>query len=231
MSEHLVILPGLLCDACMFQNQLQAFNASVVSGFYGGAIRIVDMAKYALKQMPERCALLGHSMGARVALEIMRIAPARVTRLALADTGIHVPKPGEAEKRHALLDLGRRHGSGALVDAWLPPMIGSAHRSDPKLFAMLHAMAVKAGVLTYEAQIAALLSRPDPSAILPKIRCPTFAIVGRDDEWSPVDQHQQIIDQIPGAQLRVIENAGHMAPTEEPERFNQAVREWLSYQP
>ena len=104
----LVILPGLICDSRMFGETLAAFPESrVMGGFYGGADRIEAMADHVLARMPARAALLGHSMGARVALEIIRKTPDRVERLALVDTGVHPVKPGEREGRYRLRDLGR----------------------------------------------------------------------------------------------------------------------------
>lgn len=227
--DPLVILPGLLCDSRMFGAQISAFGATVVDGFYGASDRIEAMAEYALARMPARCALLGHSMGARVALEIWRRAPTRVARLALVDTGVHPVHAGEAAARYALRDLGREAGSAALVDAWLPPMIGPARRGDPEPVAMLRAMCVDAGVAVFERQIEALLNRPDAEAVLPTIDCPAFAIVGSDDDWSPAAQHAAIVAHIPGAQLRVVADAGHMLPAEAPERFNEVLLEWLTW--
>lgn len=108
----LVILPGLMCDSRMFGHQIRVFEGQCINGFYGGADNIEAMIDYVLARMPARCALLGHSMGARVALELYRRAPERVARLALADTGVHPVRPGEAEKRFALRDLGRSAGAG-----------------------------------------------------------------------------------------------------------------------
>ncbi|MGD9809871.1 MAG: alpha/beta fold hydrolase, partial [Sphingobium sp.] len=193
----------------------------------GGASRIEDMADYALANMPPRCALLGHSMGGRVALEIYRKAPRRVQRLALACTGIHPVQPGEEDGRHRLRDLGRTDGIGALVDSWLPPMIATAGRTDTDLIDVLRSMCVDAGLSTYENQIAALLNRPSVAGLLPSIACPAFVIAGSEDEWAPVCQHKTIAAAIPGAKLRIIEGAGHMAPAEMPDAFNAIIREWL----
>ena len=228
-TEPLVILPGLLCDSRMFRSQLAAFSGFAVDGFYGGADRISGMVDYALARLPERCALFGHSMGARVAIELYRRAPERVARLALADTGVHPVRPGEADKRYALRNLGREKGAEALVAAWLPNMIGPSRQDDPSLVDMLRTMAQDAGVRTYERQIEALLGRPDAAAVLPHIDCPTFIIVGRDDNWSPVGQHEELARAIPVAQLRIVENAGHMAPAEAPDAFNEVLWEWLCW--
>ncbi|WP_093017504.1 alpha/beta fold hydrolase [Sphingobium sp. YR768] len=224
----LVILPGLICDSRMFGETLAAIpDSMVIDGFYGGADRIEAMADYALAQMPERCALLGHSMGARVALEVIRKAPERVERLALVDTGIHPVKPGEQDGRYRLRDLGRVQGMAALVTEWLPPMMGFAGLRDEALMDRLYAMAVSAGISTFEAQIEALLHRPVVDGLLPTIACPTLVAVGRQDQWSPVGQHEAIAAAIPDARLRVVEHAGHMMPAESPQAFNQIVREWL----
>jgi len=224
-----VILPGLLCDGRMFAGQLSAFPGSaVIGGFYGGADSIEAMADYALLRMPTRCALLGHSMGARVAIEVCRKAPERVTRLALADTGIHPVRPGEREKRHALRDLGREQGFGALVDAWLPPMIGPSRREDPALYAALREMCMAAGQAVFEAQVEALLNRPDAAEVLAKLACPVSLIVGERDEWSTPEQHRAIAEMLGGAPLTVVADAGHMAPAERSGPFNQAIRDWLA---
>jgi pimeloyl-ACP methyl ester carboxylesterase len=227
--EPLVILPGLLCDSRMFAAQIEKLGASVVDGFYGGSDSIEAMASYALDRMPARCALLGHSMGGRVALAVWQRAPERVTRLALASTGVHDIKAGEAEKRFALKDIGRVQGDEALVDAWLPSMIGPSHRQDPSLLAELKAMAVSAGTATYERQVSALLHRPAATSVLATITCPTLVIVGADDSWSPIHQHQAIAAAIGGARLRIIPGAGHMTPAEAPEPFNEMLRDWLSW--
>ena len=229
-AAPLVFLPGLICDRRMFTAQLATFDgATVIEGYYGGARTLADMAAYALERMPERFSLLGHSMGARVALEVMRAAPDRIERLALADTGIHLPRPGEQESRFAFRDLGRREGAAALVDAWLPGMMSKRALADATLMQRLRAMAISAGVEVYEAQIEALLARRSVEAVLPGITYPTLVIVGEEDRWSPVAQHEEIAALIPGARLRIIAEAGHMAPAEQPEAFNAALAEWLSW--
>ncbi|MCJ2181776.1 alpha/beta hydrolase [Novosphingobium sp. 1949] len=234
MPESLVILPGLLCDSAMFGAQLDAFeNAQVIDGFYGGADRLEAMADYALERMPARVSLMGHSMGARVALEVCRKAPERVARLALADTGIHPVRAGEADKRYALRDLGRTQGFAALVDAWLPPMIGPARRHEDDLYEALQAMCLRAGQAVYEAQIEALLNRPEVEDLLGRLCCPVALIVGEADAWSPPSQHAEIAQFIAPhwadtCPLSTIAGAGHMAPAEAPEAFNTALRRWLA---
>ncbi len=227
-QEPLVILPGLMCDSRMFLGQIAAFpEALVIDGFYGNATRLPDMADYALERIPHRCNLVGHSMGARVALEIMRKAPDRVGRLALVNTGVHAVRDGEAEKRYALRDLGRSEGFRSLVDSWLPPMLTAAARSNRELVERLEYMCFAAGQATFERHIEAILARSPTDDVLEAIDCPTHVIVGTEDLWAPPSQHAEFAARIKNAQLREIVGAGHMLPAEKPEEFNNVLREWL----
>ena len=227
----LLMLPGLLCDARMFAAQRDRFpNAVAIDGF-GEIDDLVKMARIALDAAPPRISLLGHSMGGRVALEMMRLAPDRIERLALVSTGVHERRPGEAPKRHALLQLGRTWGAETLVDHWLPGMVAPGRADDMALIGPLHEMCVDAGVDTFAAQIAALLGRPEVASLLPTIRCPTLVMVGTEDAWSPPAQHEQIAAAIPGAGLRVIPGAGHMLPAEAPDAVNDAIADWLALRP
>jgi pimeloyl-ACP methyl ester carboxylesterase len=107
-----VILPGLLCDSRMFRAQLDGFaNSMCIDGFYPSCTSLEDMAAYALEHMPDRCTVLGHSMGARVALEVLRLAPERVERLILADTGVHPLRAGERKAATLCAIWGGRRGS------------------------------------------------------------------------------------------------------------------------
>lgn len=226
---QLLILPGLICDATMFRRLQADFpQAQVVDDFYAGLSDFGAMAGHALRLVDGegRFALLGHSMGARIALEIIRRCPQRVDRLALVDTGIHSVVQGEAEKRHALSAIGREEGFPALVDKWLPPMVAPENRL-PELMEALRAMCLSAGQAVWEAHVAALLGRSSLDALLPQITCRANVIVGALDEWSPVSQHEQIATAIPQAELHVVEGAGHMLPAEKPEQFSQIVSAWM----
>jgi pimeloyl-ACP methyl ester carboxylesterase len=170
-------------------------------------------------------------MGARVALEIWRRSPGRISRLALVDTGTHEVRIGEREARYALRDAGRAFGIEKLIDSWLPPMVAPQKRGDKALMHQLSAMVREAGQATFERQIGALLSRPPVSGVLQTITCPTFVVVGECDEWSPVAQHVAIAAEIQNAELRIIPSAGHMAPAECPEGFVKIVHEWLAWEP
>jgi pimeloyl-ACP methyl ester carboxylesterase len=80
---------------------------------------------------------------------------------------------------------------------------------------------------THEAQIRALLNRPEAGDVLPTIRCPTLVLCGRQDNWSPVARHEELARLISGSRLEIIEDSGHMTPMEQPARVSAALLDWL----
>jgi pimeloyl-ACP methyl ester carboxylesterase len=227
-GEQMLLLPGLMCDSRIFAAQHLTFANALVAADYSLEHDLGAMAERVIERAPARFALLGHSMGGRVALEVVRRVPDRVTRLALLSTGVHLSSPDEAPKRYALRDLGRSDGMAALVDAWLPPMVARPRSGDPHFMAPLRAMCIEAGLARFEAQIAALLSRPEAESLLPRITCPVLVATGSADIWSPPDQHAAIAALLPDAQLVVVEGSGHMLPVEAPDALNHAIAAWLA---
>ena len=68
------------------------------------------------------------------------------------------------------------------------------------------------------------------SAHLPKITAPTLVMVGADDVGTPPAMSQEIAGLVPGAQLQVVENASHMLPLQQPDRFIESLIDFLGDQ-
>jgi pimeloyl-ACP methyl ester carboxylesterase len=229
-KKTLMLLPGLLCDAATFAPQIAAFSEHYdvrVPDFFG-LDSINAMARRVLETAPGDFVMAGFSMGGRVALEVMRIAPQRVQALAIFDTGVHPLIPGEEVKRQAVIDLAYAEGMEALAARWLPPMLLPANLANEKLVAELTAMVCRATPEIHEKQIRALMARPDAEPVLRTIPCPTIVLCGRQDLWSTPEQHAPIAAAIPGAKLVIAENCGHFLPVEAPEVLNSALRELLA---
>jgi pimeloyl-ACP methyl ester carboxylesterase len=227
----LVMLPGLICDATIYAPQTAAFADSRAVAGYGLCDSLPGMAEIVLDQAQQqglgRFDLLGHSMGGRVALEVFRKAPGRVRRLALVSTGVHPLREGEREAREDLKAIGHEQGYEALVDAWLPPMIAEKNCDNPDIAKPLRDMCLRAGQEMFDAQIDALLDRPEQESLLPQIDCPVLVMTGSEDTWSGPAQHQAIAEAIPDSELVIVEGAGHMIQLEAPDAVNHAIASWL----
>jgi pimeloyl-ACP methyl ester carboxylesterase len=119
----LLLIPGLLCDRAIWAKQIDALASSLQISVpdLRGIDRIPIMAQRVLERAPERFSLAGHSLGGRIAFEMMRQAPERIERLALLDTAVIGVQPGERERRMALVEIADRAGMRAVADEWLPP--------------------------------------------------------------------------------------------------------------
>ena len=237
-TQNLVLLPGLLCDQTVWQHQIDGIqdlaNSSCVD--YGTADSLVEMAKLVLRQAPPAFALAGHSMGGRVALEVCRLAPERVLRVALFDTG-YLAKPAgepgerEAQGRYALLAISKQEGMRAMAEQWLPPMLHPSRHTDASLVEEIISMIARKTPEIHAAQTKALLDRPDASELLATIRCPSLLLTGEQDSWSPPSAHAAMAAAIPNSTLVVIPECGHMATMERPEAVTAAMRDWLAAPP
>lgn len=231
MTQPVVyLLPGLLCDAAVWRSQAQALSVThdVRVPHFFGYDSIPAMARGVLAEAPERFAVAGHSMGGRVAIEIMRQAPERVTRLALLNTGVHAVREGEAAKRQVLVDVAQSQGMEALAARWAPPMVAANRVSDTALMEEIAAMVCRATPEIFRRQVRALLNRPPAREVLAGIRCPTTIIGARQDGWSPLIQHEEIAAAIPDSTLICIEDCGHMSPLERPDAISRVLAHWLA---
>lgn len=228
--QPLVLLCGLLCDEQLWIDVAARLvdRAAVRIVSFPGYSSIDAMAEHVLEIAPLRFALAGHSMGGRVALEVVRRAPDRVSRLALLNTGVHPLRDGEAANREELVRIACEQGMAALAAAWLPPMMGSTSSRAAELLPRLTAMVERSTPESFAGQIRALIERPDAEAVLPSISVPTLLLSGTRDRWSPLEQHRAMQLRIPHASLVSIEDAGHMAPVEQPVAVAGAMREWLA---
>ena len=151
--------------------------------------------------------------------------------LALLDTGTHPLQPGDAGAkeragRMGLLQTAERKGMRAMAEQWAKPMVHPSRHGTPVFEAVLDMLA-RSSAEQYAAQINALLNRPDAGPLLPKIRCKTLVLTGREDLWSPPEQHAAMAQAIAGAQLCIVEQCGHMSMLEQPEAVTAALERWL----
>lgn len=233
----LLLVPGLMCDHALWTPIIPwlAQHAEPCVIDHGTEDNLTRMAQRLLASAPAQFALAGHSMGGRVALEVVRLAPQRVQRLALLDTGYQARASGaagdeEASKRYALLEVAQTRGVRAMAQLWVQAMVHPARLTDEHLIDSIVSMFERKPAALFACQIRALLDRPDASAVLPGIRVPTLVLCGREDCWAPVSQHREIAQLIPAGYpaLRIVADAGHMSPMERPREVADALGEWLA---
>jgi pimeloyl-ACP methyl ester carboxylesterase len=228
-AEPLVLLSGLLCDRRLFAPQLPALTGEreVLIPDLTQDESIEGMARRVLGAAPDRFALAGLSMGGYVALEIMRLAPERVSRLALLDTRARSDTPDETARRRGLLELSAKGEFRGVTPRLLPLLIHPDRLADDALTGVVMAMADAVGREGFFRQQQALIAREDQRDLLGTIAVPTLVLCGREDALTTLAMHLELAAAIREATLVVIPNCGHLAPLERPQAVIRQVLGWL----
>ena len=231
----LVLVPGLMCDHTVWQPLLPFFDTAQTCQMidHQSANSLSQMAQQLLDASPPKFVLAGHSMGGRVALEVLRMAPERVAGVALMDTGYLAKVEGpagelEVNKRLVLLEIAQSSGIRAMAAEWVKGMVHPSRLADNELIENILKMFETKNSDIFARQLLALIFRKDATDVLKTIRIPTLILCGEQDAWSPPSQHEEMLHFVPHATLSVIANAGHMSTMEKPKEVAAAMNNWLS---
>ncbi len=215
--QKLVLIPGLGSDSTVWRRTIVELKGEV-NCLVGDTLRddsLAAIAQRILENAPPQFALAGVSMGGMVALELMRIAPERVTCLALVDT---LARPDTIAKKAyrqlanlvvAAFDYRR------LAEFSMGSLVHPSAASD--ICSELIEMSVTVGGKTYIRQNRAVSARADQRPILGRIAIPTTIVVGAQDRMTPLKLSQEICELIPGSTLQILDGCGHLPPIERPE--------------
>ncbi len=174
----------------------------------------------------------GLSMGGYVAWQFFRKYRAQLKALILCDTRAAADKPEAVAGRHQLAEQILATGPQAALDAMLPRLFSpkTAERH-PEFLADVRSMILRNKPAGLAAALRGMAERPDATELLPEIDVPTLLVCGEEDQISTVAEMEGMAQAIPGAQFVVIPDAGHMAPLENAEAVNAAIRRFLSNLP
>lgn len=234
MPNHLVLLPGLLCDSAVWEPVIDSlsFSGQITIPDYGTLDNLGAMAEHVLNNInSDTFAVAGHSMGGRIAMEIYRRAPERISHFVLLDTAIHAIAEGEVGKqerdgRMSLLNKAQSEGMREMGRKWATNMV-HPHQVDTEVFEDLLDMIARKNPEIFAAQINALLERPDAESVLETVSCPTSIICGQEDRWSPASRHKKMAEIIPQSSLHIIPYCGHMSTMECPEAVGEVLKNLL----
>jgi pimeloyl-ACP methyl ester carboxylesterase len=101
------------------------------------------------------------------------------------------------------------------------------YQSRPELVARVKAMMESTSLDGVLGDLAGLRDRPDSTPTLATIDRPTLILHGADDQLIPVSEAEAMHAGIKGSQLKILPDAGHLLNMEQPEAFNEAVREFV----
>jgi pimeloyl-ACP methyl ester carboxylesterase len=242
--RHLILLPGLACDATLWRDQLPVLAARAaatesstwtstqarvsVTDVHTRHDTMADMAAAVLAEHPGELVLVGASMGGIVALEAALAAPQRVRGLALLGSTARPDTPEVAQLRLDAIEFFEQGRADEVLHANAPFMFHPDLPEDHEIVATYLEFVRRAGTAALVRQNRAIAARGDLRPRLAEIRCPTLVLCGEADAITPPDASQELAAGIAGARLHLVPGSGHLLTLEQPARVNALLLDWLA---
>jgi 3-oxoadipate enol-lactonase len=172
---------------------------------------------------------VGLSMGGYIAFAFYRKYAERVKGLVLADTRAQADTDEGKRARFEMAQIAYQRGPGAIADVMLPKLLSPGTiQTRPELVQRVRGMIEGNQVSGIAGDLMSMAERPNSVPFLEQIRCPTQIIVGELDVPTPPADARLMVERIPHARLAIIPGAGHLSNLEQPDRFNEIVRAFVS---
>lgn len=224
----IVLIPGMMCDARLWAPQMPALARRPV--LHAPCTEHDDMAALAadaLAAAPPRFALAGLSMGAIVAMEVLRQAPERVDRLALLDTNPSAETPEVRARREPQVARALNGELRAVMRDEMKPHYLADGPDRQAILDLCMEMALALGPEVFARQSRALAGRRAQEETLAAFRGPALVLTGAEDRLCPRHRHELMHRLMPQSCLAVIDGAGHLPTLEKPQETTAALIRWL----
>jgi pimeloyl-ACP methyl ester carboxylesterase len=223
---ELVFIHGAGCTGDVFGAQLEAFPAAVALTLPGHTTpgvptSIATFADFVAAQLEQRSlddvVLCGHSMGGAIALEVGLRQNPRVAGIVLLGSGAKIRvAPAIFEALDGDFDAATR-------------MLATSSFAKPtsEQFDFLVAMLQRVGKAQTERDFRAC-DVFDVTARIAGLALPLLALTGEQDVLMPPKSAEWVADRVPGAEARILPDAGHFVMIERPADTNEAVRAFVT---
>lgn len=208
---------------------LPGHGISVVTGEIHTMDFLADTVAEGLRTLGiERCTLVGHSMGGYVALAFCERHPDMLDGLVLLSSTPNPDTPEKAENRRREIELVRAGKKDLL--ARVAPAAGFAEQNRVRMQDAIEDLSEQVFVTEDEGIVALLsgmITRRDQNEMLRKTSVPVLFILGRKDDYIPVEAAEAMVAAHPEARVVWLENSGHMGFLEEPEATARAILDFV----
>ncbi len=194
-----------------------------------GVSTMEDLAKDALALLDalklDRVIVGGVSMGGYAAMALLRVDPARVKGLVLADTHPLADDAAQTEKREAAAKDVEKNGMAGYTATALPNLL--AADAKPYVRARIEGLMRSVNPAATAAAARGMAARGDSRELLQRYSGPALIVVGERDALTPPEKAREMQKLMPRSKLVVIPSAGHLSNVEAPQEFNAALGDFV----
>ena len=209
---------------------LPGHGISVVTGECHTMEFLADTVAEGLKALGiQRCTLVGHSMGGYVALAFCERHPDMLDGLVLLSSTPNPDTEEKAENRRREIALVRAGKKEML--ARVAPAAGFAEENRTRMADAIEDLTEQVFVTEEEGIVALLngmIARKDQNEMLRRTKVPVLFILGRKDNYIPVEAAEKMVADHPEARVVWLEHSGHMGFLEEPEATAKALLDFVA---
>ena len=243
-ARAIVLLHGFPLNRSMWRGQFEALSQThrVVavdvrghgeSSVTQGTVTMAEMAddvSELLKELKIATAVIGGlSMGGYVAWEFWRRHRQQLSALILCDTRAVADTEDVARAREIMAAQVVTAGAEMAEKSMLGKLMGpNTYESQPDIVEQVRHMILATDVEAIAATQRGMAKRIDMTSHLADVDVATLVLCGVDDVISPPEEMKGFAAKMPNAQFVQIENAGHLAPLEQPTATNQAIQDFLA---
>ena len=238
-GEPVVFLHGLGSTANVWEPQVRALADRFATvrydlegagrSPYAGALSIngwvQDLKALLDMEQIDKARLVGHSLGTLILQHFAAAYPQRVEKLVFIGVNRAPPEARRQAVRERVAKV-RAEGLDAIVDTVVKGGLSPhtfAHK--PEVVGFVRELLTRQPTEGYARSCEAMASAV--AADVSALRVPVLLLAGRDDGVSPVSNSEGMAADLPGAEVRILEQCGHWHPIEQPAAVSHALREFL----
>jgi pimeloyl-ACP methyl ester carboxylesterase len=219
-SIRLALLPGFMLDDALWNDLIPllpgSWHVQPIALPRGRTVN--EVAAGVASRLSEPTVVLGFSMGGYVARALAVSYPKLVKALVLVATSAR-----ETPQDAASLNVATPVVFKGLSRKAVQRSLGPTHAEDGALIDRVRAMSARLGPEQYAWQSAVdRVGTP-----LRDIRCPTLVVAAGQDQLRSIEESEELVREIPGAVLKVMEGSGHLVPLEDPRALADMLTKWV----
>lgn len=186
---------------------------------------VTDIAREVTRSAPNGV-VVGHSFGGAVAQALAASEPSRVTGLVLVASTLGVDTAEQAAGRvERIKGLASQEEYIDLAMSVMPHVYHPSNVGDEMLRTRRRESVGIYGLERFRAHTAAAAGRDDYTGVVRDLGVPVLVIAPEVDAVIPPERQEEFAETV-GAEYRVIDGAGHMAPAEQPRLLAALISEW-----